>query len=655
MSHRRVRTRLIAALAIGSFVLVSSAALAKNDNGNGKGDGAAGATHGNGNANGHGNGNGQGNGNGHGSVDASADPALRCVATKERVAGKYCGSVLNAWAQFESGQDASQRDAAIAKAASKLDKDWAKAEQQSAADGVDCAAAFLTADGATQAIDSASGAIVAALNDGLDPGDAGDVECGGKLLRASADKCQALLRAESALQKARDAGDPNPSDTRDDAAARAAQKFAKAFDRATAGGCPTNATESGLESQIDGIAARIAHDTLSSPAAGDGTYITITPGDTEYQGRTFHPVCLNGTPYIFFARRGTVNKLVMYYQGGGACWEQLTCSVPTCDVTSDQSDNPNNAHSGFADLTNPNNPFKDWNAVFVSYCSCDIHFGDAEQTYTNFDPAHPKHVEHRGFENAKVAEKWAREHFLAPEEVFVTGSSAGAYGAWFNGPLLHDVWPSAHFSVLADAGNGVATPEFLMDFFPNWNFVANLPPDIPELKDVIENGEGIPAYTKIITQHFPDTNWAHYATAFDGGSGGQTGFYNLMLHNNDVAHALTWWEGSCAFNAAMTSQAIDTAAVVDATTGNYRYYIGSGSRHTMYGSNKVYTDTTGGVPTLVDWVNAMIGSQPGAPAPGWVNVEADPFNVLLPGDPRPSPLQPPFEQSGNDVIVNCGP
>jgi hypothetical protein len=129
---------------------------------------------------------------------------------------------------------------------------------------------------------------------------------------------------------------------------------------------------------------------------------------------------MNGSPYKFFARRGTVNKLVMYYQGGGACWEQLTCSIPVCDNSVTDGDNPNGFSSGFADLSNPNNPFKDWNAVFVSYCSCDIHFGDAAQDYNNVDPAHPLHVEHRGYQNSKVAEKYAREHFLAPEAVFVT-------------------------------------------------------------------------------------------------------------------------------------------------------------------------------------------------------------------------------------------
>ena len=69
-------------------------------------------------------------------------------------------------------------------------------------------------------------------------------------------------------------------------------------------------------------------------------------------------------------------------------------------------------------------------------------------------------------------------------------------------------------------------------------------------------------------------------------------------------------------------------------------------------SGEIYDDTTGGVPPLVDWVNAMIDDDP-----SWVNVEADPFNVLFPGDPRPDPLEAPFVLDGPgpdaDVVVDC--
>jgi hypothetical protein len=306
------------------------------------------------------------------------------------------------------------------------------------------------------------------------------------------------------------------------------------------------------------------------------------------------------------------------------------------------SDNPNFVGSGFADMSNPDNPFRDWSVVFVSYCSCDIHFGDAAQDYANG-------IEHRGFQNARVVEKWAREHFVNPEQIFVTGSSAGAYGAWFHGPLLHETWPASEFQVLADAGNGVITQDFLENSFPNWNFIGNIPPEYPEIKEIIETGGGVPEYTKFVAGRFPNTRWAHYSTAFDGGLGGQTGFYNVMLNDNNPIAATTWWNGSCAFTEAMRQQAVDTAAAIDLTSGNYRYYIGTGSRHTMWGSNKVYTDTTGGVPTLVDWVNAMLDG-----TVDWTNVECTNCGLLLPGDVRPPTIPtPPFQQVGPDVVVVC--
>jgi len=118
-----------------------------------------------------------------------------------------------------------------------------------------------------------------------------------------------------------------------------------------------------------------------------------------------------------------------------------------------------------------------------------------------------------------------------------------------------------------------------------------------------------------------------------------------MLNGNNPVAAFTWWNGSCAFNTQMRTQAIATAAAVPS---NYRYYIGTGSRHTMWGSDKVYTDTSGGVPTLVDWVNGML-----AGTPAWSDVERTDCGVLLPGDPAPNPLQAPFSMIGSDIVVTC--
>jgi hypothetical protein len=238
-----------------------------------------------------------------------------------------------------------------------------------------------------------------------------------------------------------------------------------------------------------------------------------------------------------------------------------------------------------------------------------------------------------------VVEKWAREHFVNPEQVFVTGSSAGAYGALLHGVWLHPVYPASDISVLADGGNGVITEDFRMNYFPNWNVDANLPPDVG-LTELT-----VPTATVAAANFYPQSKWAHYTSAFDGSTGGQTGFYNVMLNPGNVGAWLSWWNASCEWNSLMRQQAIDT---YNDAPANYRYYIGTGSRHTVWGSNKVYTDTSGGVPTLVDWINAMISD-----GPGWTNVEATNSGLLLSGDPRPDPLAPPFQQVGPDVVITC--
>jgi hypothetical protein len=135
---------------------------------------------------------------------------------------------------------------------------------------------------------------------------------------------------------------------------------------------------------------------------------------------------------------------------------------------------------------------------------------------------------------------------------------------------------------------------------------------------------------------------------FDGGTGGQTGFYNIML--NGAFAAATWWNASCDWGDIALAQSLTTIAAVP---DNYRYYFGSGSEHTMFGNDKVYTDTTGNVPTIVDWVNAMLKSRPGAPDDGWTPVLCDDCGLTLPGDPVPNPLADPFMQDGNDIRIVC--
>src|SRR5262245_14773755 len=107
-------------------------------------------------------------------------PVNTCVATKEMAAATYCQKALAAWAKGQSKQEPAGRDEAIAAAAAKLTGKWGDAEAKSAKKDSDCADATLSSAAAIAEIDSAIGAIVGEVNDGLDLNDKDQASCGAK-------------------------------------------------------------------------------------------------------------------------------------------------------------------------------------------------------------------------------------------------------------------------------------------------------------------------------------------------------------------------------------------------------------------------------------------------------------------------------------------
>ncbi len=610
---------------------------------------------------------------------AAIYPSYKCASQKMEASADRCEEVLAAWSIWTKTQNDPQP--LIDEADAAFDEEWANAEGEAENKNVDCVDMTLSGADMKALMDTAIDDIVVEVNDGLDLGVKKQAICGSKILTAAATKCQSLLHAESKYIKNLSL-DPDGAE-RDAAQAKASSEFSDQWDVATQKDCPTTASKEEIEGKVDALSDDVVTNTIVSPNVPDDAYMAIThpaggePGnEVSYEGDTLVPQCQNSSEFTFFAKRGSVNKLLIYYYGGGACWDTMTCLLQMCT----QNANPNPpglGGFGFGDLTNPANPFKDWHVIRVPYCSCDIHLGDNAVDYPPIPPFPGKHVEHRGHDNAKLAEKWAREHFLNPTDMFVTGSSAGSYGAMVHGVHLSGLYVATSINVMGDGGNGVATQEFMDTNFNNWGAMHNLP-DVPGIIGVPSSEISIPVILTAAASYYPETNWSNYTTAFDGGTGGQTGFFNTMLHPDEPWLWVYWWIASCQFNEIMRQQAFDTADAVALENDNYRYYIATGSTHTGFGNPRVYYDTTGGVPPLVDWVNAMIDDDP-----GWVNVEADPFNVLFPGvcssttadppgpgascnvnadcpggtclsdDVKPDPLQYPFVQIGADVVVSC--
>ncbi len=593
-------------------------------------------------------------------ADAGVYPGNKCVSSKMKEAGKLCKGALKAWSGWDKSQDATKRDEKLLKISTKFAEKWNKADTKASSKGVNCADTTIDVAGAQLLIDAAVASVVADINAALTLTNPDEGACGSKLLGEAAKRCAAYLKAESKFIKKLDK-DPQAV-KRDEAQAKAGGKFAEKFDKILLDGCPTTASAGSVGALLDQANADVVRDTTISPNVPDDSFVEILhpevgqPGHVvEYEGDDIGPRCQDFSQYRFWARRGTVNKLVMYYQGGGACWNNFSCLLNQCDQDIDPNgiDNPNNIFmSGLADLDDPNNPLKDWHVVFVPYCTCDLHWGDASQQYIA-PVLGTKVVEHRGYDNAKLAEKYAREHFVNPDEVLVAGSSAGGFGALFHAIPVARVYAASHVSMLADAASGVASASFLANDLPLWGIEEHLDDlDVPGISDQTPADLNIVQFMTSAARAFPDVDWAQYSTGFDMV---QSLFYNAQVNDTDTDFGLVasvwpeWWRESCNFNAIQAQQFADIEAITSSENDNYRSYVGTGTRHIIYFFDKVYTDTTGGVPTVADWVDDLLTDDP-----AWVSEAATPDTlVLLPDDAVPAPLVCPFEVSGPDTVINC--
>jgi dienelactone hydrolase len=168
------------------------------------------------------------------------------------------------------------------------------------------------------------------------------------------------------------------------------------------------------------------------------TWRRISPG-----GRTR---CARGGPYAFWLRRGNPKKLLVFFQGGGGCFDQRSCALGSTwfDDRVDARDDPGYA-GGILDLGNAQNPFSDWSIVFLPSCTGDVHIGTRVVRYGRL------RVHQKGYTNARAALARAYREFPDAETVFVTGCSAGSVGSAFHADAIIKQYRNARVTQLGDS------------------------------------------------------------------------------------------------------------------------------------------------------------------------------------------------------------
>jgi hypothetical protein len=340
------------------------------------------------------------------------------------------------------------------------------------------------------------------------------------------------------------------------------------------------AIDSGVSSdgRIASDAAVVADSGMQTGLPSMGEWRQISPG-----GDT---ICSRGTPFSFFVRGGRTDRIVVDFRGGGACWNDFTCSIAGSIFSEDVGDFEqlrtlidSGLLGGIFD-NSEDSLFKDWTIVHIPYCTGDIHWGNATHTYGDNNVIH-----HRGHVNASAALQWVYDHVAAPENVLVSGCSAGAYGAIMHSAYIANHYLDSKIAVLADSGAGIITDTFLNDSLPNWGAQQNIPPFIEGLQRPITEMK-LPDLYEAIGAHFPQHRYAQTSTAFDSD---QVFYYTAMGGN-----AADW---PPRFQASISS--------IEESTPNFRAYIPAGPVHCVTPYPFFKTRMVNGV-GLVDWLRDFI-------------------------------------------------
>ena len=148
---------------------------------------------------------------------------------------------------------------------------------------------------------------------------------------------------------------------------------------------------------------------------GKKYWIVMPGGDTK---------CLDGSPFGFQVFPGETNKLMLWFQGGGACFNYHTC---VADPTALTRVFPN--EFGIFNMSLDGNPLVagEWATVVNNYCSGDFHAGDSTPELTSPDELDKVTVFHNGHNNTMSVLTWIKRQPEFPSEQEIASGGCSAY------------------------------------------------------------------------------------------------------------------------------------------------------------------------------------------------------------------------------------
>jgi hypothetical protein len=328
------------------------------------------------------------------------------------------------------------------------------------------------------------------------------------------------------------------------------------------------------------------------PAAGD----TLSNNDAEAAPDPFTTppgqwawldvpgmLCGNNTPTGIGVNLSTTSPdVVIYFEGGGACWDVTTC-FETQTAIHIQDGYGSATFAGDEGVfpfkrTDTASPLATPTYIWVPYCTGDLHAGSNVATYSALGQT--KMVSHVGATNAQAVVD--RVHGALPNaaHVWVTGSSAGGFGATLNFHRFTDAWPTADVALLQDSAPFVTVAANYGAWQAQWNL--QFPPNCTSC-----------------TTDFTEVVAAVTAAR-------PTARVGLLTYDNDAVIKLFFGYSEGDTLVPATSYLLAQRYTAPTTQA----FVLAGTSHTMLGSLDSLTGPAPGDVKLSDWVTQWASADP---------------------------------------------
>jgi Pectinacetylesterase len=300
--------------------------------------------------------------------------------------------------------------------------------------------------------------------------------------------------------------------------------------------------------------------------------------------------CADGSEFAFWEHRADPNKVVLFLDGGGSCFDATTCAFTGSGGENDYYDYNLSTErplgSGIFDFARADNPFADYSFLYVPLCTGDAYLGDITREYSP-----DLTVEHNGFVNGTAPLDYLAEHYPDATQVVVVGKTSGSVAAPVYGGLVADLLPDAQVTVFGgQSGAFPDDPDFNAEFFGDLWGAYDTMPDWEVNEGLTSRDWGPTRFWIQAGLHDPDIVMARFDYAYD-----QNAARQLEARGVDPSTMVELIDAN--------------EATIEAAGVTQHSYTAPGDDHGIFEFEAFYEIEVNGV-TLVDWLEALLAGEP---------------------------------------------